>query len=77
MFYCVNCANEHDYPQHDRDFMSYGPCEVCATVGVCFDVPSKHIGAMQDGRITKEGLEAFLNECAASVKARYPEEFKP
>lgn len=42
MFFCETCRVARNLP---RSFLStsYGKCEVCDRVGLCNDVPSKHL----------------------------------
>lgn len=41
MFYCDPCRDQRGWP--DSIFKSRGKCEVCRTVAVCNDVPSKYL----------------------------------
>lgn len=39
MFFCEKCRDERNWPGIIP--MSNGPCEICKTVGPCFDIPSR------------------------------------
>src|SRR5580765_8431558 len=39
MFYCEACRKERDWPEGFS--RSYGPCEICGTPALCYDIPSR------------------------------------
>jgi hypothetical protein len=38
MFYCEDCRKKKGWPE--RFGTSYGRCEICGNVAVCYDTPS-------------------------------------
>jgi hypothetical protein len=42
MFFCDKCKDKMNWPG-SLVFTSYGPCEICGTVGECNDVPSSYL----------------------------------
>jgi transcription initiation factor IIE alpha subunit len=52
MFYCENCREKRDYPE---SFMrSYGKCEMCGSVAVCYDVNSSILAQIRRERERKD-----------------------
>lgn len=43
MFYCEPCAAAAEWPTDFWLSRSMGPCEVCGTAAVCFDVSSSRL----------------------------------
>jgi hypothetical protein len=42
MFYCDRCANNNEWPINPW-MRSWGPCEVCKSVGSNNDIPSSYL----------------------------------
>ena len=43
MFYCTDCADQHEWPK--TFFQSYGMCEMCDAHAPCHDMPASHLPA--------------------------------
>ena len=52
MFYCVKCAERNKWP--DSMFTSFGPCEICHKVAVCYDTPSYALPTPKRKKNTKK-----------------------
>lgn len=63
MFYCEECRVKKEWPTSFSS--SYGGCELCGSIGVCYDRPSRSLSPIE--KCIRCGGNHSLSKCPWSA----------